>query len=83
MLCAMSERDYTVRVIDLPPGVPALVARDETGFYNIYLNARASQEQQKKALRHELAHIVRRHFEDDRPTAVIEEEADGGTEKRS
>ena len=79
----MSERDYAVRLVDLPGAVPALVARDETGFYNIYLNARASREQQKKALRHELAHIVRRHFEDDRPTAVIEEEADGGAEKRS
>ena len=79
----MSERDYTVRLVDLPDAVPALVAQDEEGFFNIYLNARASREQQKKALRHELAHIVRRHFEDDRPTAVIEEEADGGTEKRS
>lgn len=79
----MSERDYTVRLVDLPDAVPALVARDETGFYNIYLNARASREQQKKALRHELAHIAGRHFEDDRPTAVIEEEADGSTEKRN
>ena len=48
-----------VRLIDLDPAVDGLLAVDESGFANIYLNARLSREAQRKALRHELNHYRR------------------------
>lgn len=48
-----------VRLIDLPCSVNAMVAVDEEGYANIYLNARHSFEKQRKSLRHELEHLER------------------------
>ena len=48
---------YVVRLIDLPYNVGAVVAMDETGFANIYLNARSTREKQRRDLRHELKHV--------------------------
>lgn len=47
----------SVRLIDLPYKVGGIVAFDADGFASIYLNARWSREQQRKALRHEIRHI--------------------------
>ncbi len=49
--------DYCVRLIDLPPHVKGLVQFDETGFANVYINARLSYVEQKKTFKHELKHI--------------------------
>lgn len=46
-----------VRLIDLPTGVGGLVSEDETGFLNIYINARWGRAMQIRSLRHELDHI--------------------------
>ena len=51
--------EYLVRVVDLPPSVPALVALDEDGFANIYVNAHLSRAEQRRALAHELGHLLR------------------------
>ena len=48
-----------VRLIDLDLTVDGLLAVDETGFVNIYINARLSRAAQLKALRHELRHYER------------------------
>lgn len=55
----MSSEEYCVRVVDLPCTVKALLRFDAEGFPNIYVNARLSQEEQKKAIAHELRHIRR------------------------
>lgn len=55
----MNSEEYCVRLIDLPCGVRALVQFDAEGFPNIYVNARISQEEQRKAIAHELRHIQR------------------------
>jgi len=55
----MSAAEYTVRYIDLPYGVNGLLVYDENGEPNIYINARASYDMQRKAIRHELRHIRR------------------------
>lgn len=49
--------DCIVRLIDLPPAVGGVVSEDETGFLNIYINARWGYYAQLKSLRHELDHI--------------------------
>lgn len=56
-------RDYCVRVTDLPYRVHGVTATDESGYYNIYLNARRSEKDQREALDHELEHINRNDFD--------------------
>ena len=46
-----------MRLIDLPTAVGGLVSEDETGFRNIYINARWGHFAQLESLRHELEHI--------------------------
>lgn len=69
--------DYCVRLIDLPPSVHGMVSMDESGFYNIYLNAHDNSIEQRRTLDHELRHIALEHFFGDRNMADIEKEAEG------
>lgn len=57
----IEEADYFVRLIDFPVGAGCngMVMANDDGTYSIYLNARASDEQKKKAYLHETAHILR------------------------
>jgi hypothetical protein len=64
--------DYVVRLVDLPSRVGGLVAMDEEGFYNIYLNSRLTRERQRKALRHELKHIADDDMYNERPIEIVE-----------
>ena len=61
-----------VRLIDLPPGVGGVVCEDESGFYNIYINARYGIYEQRKSLRHELRHLRRNDLHNDRPIKEVE-----------
>lgn len=54
--------DYIVRYVDLPIPIKGVTIMDHDGFYNIYINARLSYEQQKKAIAHEMEHIARGDF---------------------
>ena len=49
--------DCIVRLIDLPAAVGGLVAVDEDGFNNIYINARWGYKGQRRAYKHEVTHI--------------------------
>lgn len=55
--------------------VPGVTVLDEDGNYNVYINARLSFEERQKAFAHELRHIKKDHFFDDRPIDEIEKEA--------
>ena len=52
--------DYFVRVVNFPKGVNrvGLVLLNSDGTYSVYINARASEAQKKKAMRHEYAHMA-------------------------
>lgn len=63
-----------IRKIDLPETVPGVTRRDEEGDYNVYLNARLSYDAQAQALQHEVAHIKRGDFYDERRARDIEKE---------
>jgi Zn-dependent peptidase ImmA (M78 family) len=56
-------KDVFIHVISLPVSVRGVTVTDENNDYNIYINANLSQDQQKKALEHELKHIERDDFE--------------------
>lgn len=68
--------DCAVRLIDLEPGVDGLIAVDEDGFVNIYINARLSRDGQLRALRHELRHFHRDDLYSDRDIREVERLAD-------
>lgn len=63
---------YTTRLVSLPPAVKGFVSRDEDDHNNIYINVNLGSEEQKKALRHELDHIVREDFDNDLPIEEVE-----------
>ncbi|MDO4741017.1 MAG: hypothetical protein Q4A66_10150 [Eubacteriales bacterium] len=64
--------EYTVRYVDLPYGVNGLLVYDENGEPNIYINARSSYDMQRKALRHELRHLLRSDAYSARPIRRVE-----------
>lgn len=66
-----------IRIIDLPYGVKGMTAKDENDDYNIYINARYSPDIQAIAYRHEIDHILKGHFYDDRSVREKEEEIEG------
>ena len=66
-----------VRLLDLDPGVGGLIAVDEDGFVNIYINARLSRDGQLRALRHELRHYERGDLYSDADIREVERLADG------
>lgn len=43
-----------------------MVSEDETGVFNIYINARYGYYEQRKSLRHELRHIADDDLHNDR-----------------
>lgn len=59
--------EIIVRVVDLPYAVKAQTVLDQSGNYNIYINARLSAEEQLKAYEHELRHIDGQDFDPDKP----------------
>jgi len=60
-----------VRLVDLPLAVRGAVREDENGDYNVYINARLSDDQRVSVFQHELQHIRRGHLDDD--TKTVEE----------
>ena len=68
--------EVIVRVLDFPcTDVRGTVRLDEDGNYNVYLNAKYTEEQQYLTYLHEEAHIKYGHLYSDRKTEELEEEA--------
>lgn len=64
--------DYTVRLVDIPTNVPAMVCYDDDDWPNVYINSRLNRETQRKALRHELKHIERGDVYTNAPIGRVE-----------
>lgn len=62
-----------VRLKDLPCGINGMTILDSNGDYNVYINARLSVDDQKKAYQHELRHIARDDFYNDLTIQEAEE----------
>lgn len=72
--------DYFVRLVPFPPGsIDGMVTPNDDGTYSIYIDSNVNTQRQKKALDHELNHIMMGHFSEDIPVDVIESEADSGS----
>lgn len=64
-----------VEVIDMPLIIKGFTKLCDYDFYNIYINAKYSSEEQIKILRHELNHISKGHFYSDKNIEECEKEA--------
>ena len=64
--------DYFVRVVDLTDTVDAAVRPNDDGTYSVYINTRASSAAQYAAMDHELQHIVKDDFNNEKPISEIE-----------
>ena len=66
--------DYFVRIIDFPIGVGSngMLLLNDDGTYSVYLNARASIDKQKKAMRHEYNHMANDDMYGDKSIRQIE-----------
>ena len=60
---------------ELPYKVHGMVIMDANGDYNVYINARLSCVEQKKAMRHELTHIKNGDFDSNSSIERVEERA--------
>lgn len=68
--------DYFVVEWCFPNCASAMFCVDNTdGTFTINLNARLTVEQLIANSPHEFRHIIKNHFQDDRPIAELEEEA--------
>ena len=61
-----------VRFVNLPTKVRAYTIRDEECDFNIYINARISNDQQLAAYDHEIKHIKNGDFNKEMPVGLIE-----------
>ena len=50
------ERDYGVRLMDLPPSVKGFVKRSDD-YYTIIVNSRHTWEQNRRSFKHETDHL--------------------------
>lgn len=64
--------EFFVRVIPLPPRVEACVTPNDDGTFSIYVNAMLSEAARKRAVRHEIEHIMNDHLYSSEPVAKIE-----------
>lgn len=60
---------------DLPCTVRGMVIMDENSDYNVYINARLSYDEQKKALKHEMTHIENGDYDSNSSIERVEERA--------
>lgn len=65
-----------VNIIDMPEVIKGFTKLCDYDFYNIYINAKYSLEEQKKILKHELNHIRNNHFYSGNFVDECEKEAD-------
>ncbi|HBQ87199.1 MAG TPA: hypothetical protein DD811_12095 [Syntrophomonas sp.] len=61
-----------LRYISLPSTVKGLTVQDESGDYNIYVNARLTHEANQQTLQHEIQHIANNDFSRDLHVKDIE-----------
>ena len=64
--------DIVVRGMRMPHNVRGYIVSESNGVYNIFINSCLDEFQQKKALRHELEHIIENDFESEKSLFEIE-----------
>lgn len=73
--------DVFVRLLKLPNKVKGVTVTDSDGAYCVFVNSEISENEQKKALEHELKHIKLQHFYNNLPLIINESEAEDNSLK--
>lgn len=68
----MSEDEYRVYLIKLPPTIHGAVRVDKDGFASIYINDLLSPDAKKAAFLHEMRHLENDDLYNDSPITEIE-----------
>ena len=72
--------DYFIRKIDFPNCASrAVCVENDDGTFSVFVNARCTDAQIRARFPHELHHMERNHFHDERSIREIEGEADDET----
>ena len=67
---------YCIRLIDLPPSVPAQIREYPDGHIDIFVNARLSYDGQRDAVQHEIEHWQNDDFHNEDDIRTVEYRAD-------
>lgn len=75
--------DYFVRPVAFPNQAAGGVSvSNGDGTFSIYINTLCCPDRQRKALKHELQHLIDNHFFREAPIDVVEEEARKGAAQK-
>lgn len=55
----LTDGDYVIRFVSLPHDVQGFTTYDEEARANIYINSEISEREQRKAISHELKHVLK------------------------
>lgn len=64
--------EHCVRYVALPFSMHGITVEDSSGFYNIYINSQLAEADQRKALIHELRHVLRGDFDSGKALGEVE-----------
>lgn len=64
--------EHCVRYVALPFTMHGITVEDSSGFYNIYINSQLAEAEQRKALIHELQHVLRGDFDSGKTLSEVE-----------
>ena len=68
----LTDGDYCVRVINLPGSIGGATRLSDGDFGNVYINDQMSPQGRKRAFLHEIRHIERDDFYNNKPIQEIE-----------
>lgn len=58
--------NYYIRYIPMPLNTRGVTVEDGNGFFNVYINSLLSKKVQDEAIQHELTHINRNDFNNEK-----------------
>lgn len=76
----MGKPDCNVRLLAFPSSIDGVTVPNDDGSFDIYINSKLPAARQQEKLAHELLHISKDHFYDDRSIVIREQEANSRLE---
>lgn len=68
----LEDADYYIRIIKLPSGINAMIIPNDDSTFSLYLDSRRTWEQWLDDWEHEIWHLLRNDFYNDKPIWVVE-----------
>lgn len=68
----LEDADYYIRIVKLPSGIKAMIIPNDDSTFSLYLDSHRTWEQWLDDWEHELWHIIREDFYNNKPIWVVE-----------